>query len=185
MSSAKHVSRIRNPAFQGTPHTPHAMLRTTRTPHVLSALPGCQPQRRTFPNPGRPALDAQASISAAIGRDQAAYHVAARPAGLPLANPANQFNASLQSGILQLSSGADTWKMSLAGIGYGGTMQAVGAASVTAADNRVDCNYGSIDAWYINGPQGLEQGFTLAPSPQLASSVKSGLLTVQLAWAET
>jgi len=126
-------------------------------------------------------LTAQASISAAIGSDQAAYHVAASPQGFALANPANSFTANLQSGVLQLSSGAVTWKMSLESVDYGGTTQCVGAASVTAADNRIDCNYGTIDAWYVNCPQGLEQGFTVAQSPQLVTSANNGLLTVQLA----
>ena len=79
---------------------------------------------------------------------------------------------------MHVSAGSDTWDMSLAGVDYGGAMQAVGTAKTSTNGNRVDCNYGAIDEWYVNGPQGLEQGFTVAPQPQ---SKTSGSLTVELA----
>ena len=69
---------------------------------------------------------AQHAVSSAIGQDQAAYHAANGEAGVTLANPANGFTAQVQSGALHVSAGADTWDMSLVGLGYGGTMQPVG-----------------------------------------------------------
>ena len=91
-------------------------------------------------------MTAQSAISADIGRDQAGYHAAAGAKGVfTFSNPANGFTAQLHSGVLNVSAGADTWAMSLEGFGYGGAIQSVGAASVTAAGNRVDSNYGSID----------------------------------------
>ena len=68
--------------------------------------------------------------------------------------------------------------MSLMGLGYGGAMQPVGTAKTSTNGNRVDCNYGTIDEWFVNGPGGLEQGFTVAPQPQ---SNASGSLTLELA----
>ena len=121
---------------------------------------------------------AQHAISSAIGQDQSAYHAASAAAGVTLANPANGFTAQVQSGALHVSAGSDTWDMSLAGLGYGGAVQPVGTAQTSANGNRVDCNYGTIDEWYVNGPGGLEQGFTVAPLPQ---SDASGSLTVELA----
>ena len=50
-------------------------------------------------------MTAQLAVSAAIGRDQAAYHAAASAQGFTLANPANGFTASVQSGALAISSG--------------------------------------------------------------------------------
>ena len=85
---------------------------------------------------------------------------------MTLANPANGFTAQVQSGALQVSAGSDTWDMSLVGLGYGGAVQPVGTAQTSVNGNRVDCNYGTIDEWYVNGPGGLEQGFTVAPLPQ-------------------
>ena len=134
---------------------------STAQPHTLADLP----------------VAAQYSISAAIGRDQAEYHATANAAGFVLANQANGFSAQLQSGDLHVSSGADAWDVSLQDFGFGSGMEAVGAASVSASANRVDCNYGPIDEWYVNGPDGLQQGFTIAP-PVPAEGVQS--LTVEL-----
>ncbi len=121
---------------------------------------------------------AQHAISSAIGQDQSAYHAASAAAGVTLANPANGFTAQVQSGALHVSAGSDTWDMSLVGLGYGGAVQPVGTAQTSVNGNRVDCNYGTIDEWYVNGPGGLEQGFNVAPLPQ---SDASGSLTVELA----
>ena len=98
-----------------------------------------------------------------------------------MANPANGFTAQVQSGALQVSAGSDTWDMSLDGLGYGGAVQPVGTAQTSANGNRVDCNYGSIDEWYVNGPGGLEQGFTVAALPQAGARSASASLTVELA----
>ena len=66
--------------------------------------------------------------------------------------------------------------MSLAGLGYGGAVQPVGTAETSANGNRVDCNYGTIDEWYVNGPGGLEQGFNVAAAAAVptASRVADG-----------
>ena len=89
---------------------------------------------------------------------------------MSLTNPANGFTAQVQqSGALQVSTGSDTWDMALAGLSLGGAVQPVGAAQTSASGNRVDCNYGTIDEWFVNGPGGLEQGFNVAPLPQQAA----------------
>ncbi len=123
-------------------------------------------------------LAAQQSISTAIGQDQAAYHATSAAAGLNLTNAANAFTAQLHSGALQVSAGSNTWDMSLVGLGFGGATKPVGTPQTSANSNRVDFNYGAIDEWYVNGPQGLEQGFTL---PALTRSEATGTLTLQLA----
>jgi autotransporter-associated beta strand protein len=124
---------------------------------------------------------AEQAISRAIGQDQSAYHVASAPAGATLANPANGFTAQVQSGVLNVSAGSDTWDMSLVGLGYGGGVRPVGTAETSASGNRVDCNYGAVDEWYLNGPGGLEQGFTIDVAPGAATGSASALLTVELA----
>jgi hypothetical protein len=118
---------------------------------------------------------AQYVISAAIGNDQETYHASTDAAGWALANRTQGFTAHVQSGDLLVSSGADHWQMSLAGFGYGGTVQSVGAAQCSASNNRVACDYGAIEEWYVNGPGGLQQGFTVDPPPDPA--VVAGLLT--------
>jgi autotransporter-associated beta strand protein len=126
---------------------------------------------------------AQHAISSAIGQDESAYHAASAAAGVTLANPANGFAAQVRSGALQISAGSDTWDMSLVGLGYGGPIQPVGTAETSVNGNRVDCDYGTIDEWYVNGPGGLEQGLdvNVAPLPQGAPGSASAALTVELA----
>ena len=121
---------------------------------------------------------AQHAISSAIGQDQSVYYAASGAAGVTLANPANGFTAQVQAGALHIATGSDTWDMSLAGLGYGGAVQPVGTAQTSVNGNRVDSNYATIDEWYINGPGGLEQGFTVAPLPQPDAT---GSLTLELA----
>ncbi|MEI8194872.1 MAG: MBG domain-containing protein, partial [Phycisphaerae bacterium] len=117
------------------------------------------------------------AISSTIEQDDSVYHAAFGAAGVTLANPANAFTASVQSGSLQVAVGTDTWSMSLVAFGYGGMLQPAGTAQTTTNGNRVDNNYGAIDEWYVNGPGGLEQGFNVAPA---APSDVSGSLTVQM-----
>ena len=116
----------------------------------------------------------QHAISAAIGQDQSAYHATCDATGVALANAANGFTAQMQSGSLQVSAGSDTWNMSLVGLGFGGAVQPVGTTETSASGNRVDFNYGTVDVWYVNGPGGLEQGFTVAQPPQSDTSGATG-----------
>ena len=121
---------------------------------------------------------AQQAISSTLGHEQSVYHAASGAAGVAMANPANAFNAKVSSGALQVSTGSDTWSMSLVGLGYGGAVQPLGTAQTSTNGNRVDVNYSTVDEWYVNGPGGLEQGFTVPPPAQ---SEAMGSLTVTLA----
>jgi hypothetical protein len=120
------------------------------TPTTLASLP----------------VDAQAVVSATLGRDDPTYAV--RPAAgdaFTLSNPAQHLHALLTPAQALLSSGSDTWSMALAQVGHGDTTQAVGVATVQAQQNRVTYAYGALAQWFVNGPAGLEQGFTLSPDP--------------------
>ena len=132
----------------------------------------------TSTNPMELTGAALSTVSATVGRDQTLYHGSATPAGVSFANPTNGFTATLQSDSLKFMHGADTWEMSLLAVGHDGSMLSVGAAQVALDGNRVDLSYGAVDEWYVNGPMGLEQGFTISPTPNTASG---GPLTVDLA----
>ncbi len=168
--------RNRKPRKQARGHAPHSrrlVCEPLETRTLLSA--GGATQHLTVADLP---VAAQQVISSAIGQDEAAYQAAAGAAGVTLANPANSFITQVQSGAMLVSAGSDTWGMSLGGLSYGGALQPVGIAQTAADGNRVDCNYGTVDEWYVNGPGGLEQGFNVPLSPQ---SEASGLLTVELA----
>jgi hypothetical protein len=77
-----------------------------------------------------------------------------------------------------IRSKAARWGLALRGYGYGGTLIAIGQAAPKAMTNRVEYGRGALTEWYINGPLGLEQGFTLAKPPGRATGRR---LTVSLA----
>jgi hypothetical protein len=68
-------------------------------------------------------------------------------------------------------------EFSLVGVGRAAALRPVGAARPVAAGNRVeDARGGGIVEWYVHGPLGLEQGFTIERRP-----VGAGELVVELA----
>jgi FG-GAP repeat protein len=78
------------------------------------------------------------------------------------------------------------WRMGmkLSTIGYGEDMQPVASGVMTTSGNRVEVRYGNAESspevteWYLNGPLGLEQGFTLNRPP--AGKTQTGHLVLTL-----
>ncbi|MBI4516452.1 MAG: FG-GAP repeat protein [Deltaproteobacteria bacterium] len=64
-----------------------------------------------------------------------------------------------------MRSGQARWGLRLSGYGYGEELSSVGTAGPVADRNRVEYRRGALTEWYVNGPQGLEQGFTLESPP--------------------
>lgn len=58
------------------------------------------------------------------------------------------------------------WQMGLIGYGYGKTTMRLPSAHLVCSENRANYWYGELNEWYINGPLGLEQGFTLNAPPE-------------------
>ena len=108
---------------------------------------------------------AQAQISAAIGRDHSGYHAVARGGGFRAPNPKHRLVADFASSGVKVSVGTATWSLALRAYGYGDEPQAVSAVAPQAMANRVEYQRGALTEWYLNGPIGLEQGFTLARPP--------------------
>src|SRR5262249_43656709 len=55
--------------------------------------------------------------------------------------------------------------LSLRALGYGRSLQALGAASPQARANRVTYAHAGLSLWYVNGPLGLEQGLSIGRAP--------------------
>src|SRR5205807_611213 len=70
------------------------------------------------------------------------------------------------------------WGLTLRRYGYGAALRAVDGATPQVNTNRVAYVRGALTEWYVNGPLGLEQGFTLTKPPGRA---KGRPLTVMLA----
>ena len=107
----------------------------------------------------------QASISAALGADDPAYHFKALAGGLQAANAAQQFvvtasrsGVSVRERHLQLS-------MRLQAVGFGGSLQAVNRPAPAGTSDRVGYAHVGVEESYTNGPLGLDQGFTITRAP--------------------
>ncbi len=92
-------------------------------------------------------------------------------------NPAQQLDAQFTRDGVQLRPANDrqNWSlgMKLRGVGYGERLSNVTPGEVSAQGNRVEIRHQSqipnlksqITEWYVNKPEGLEQGFTLDAAP--------------------
>jgi hypothetical protein len=129
------------------------------TMYVAASDPSATKDSSTLP------AAAQSTISAALGRDLLDYQVRTTSTGLEAANSHEALTTHFTAPGVQLTSGTLHWTMALRGYGYGDAIKAVAKASPQANQNRVEYQRGSLTEWYVNGPVGLEQGFTLAKPP--------------------
>ncbi|MDZ7371534.1 MAG: T9SS type A sorting domain-containing protein, partial [candidate division KSB1 bacterium] len=70
-------------------------------------------------------------------------------------------------------------RLCTAAVGYGTNLQSLPRVEPTAKENRVEYTYNAIMEWYNNGPEGIQQGFTL-PRPPMRHQELQELLTVVL-----
>ena len=111
-------------------------------------------------------LAAQAMISATLGRDDARYRVGTAQGALCAESPNHALGTYFTLNGIQVRTGRGTpWRMTLRGYGYGDRLEQVREATPVSQGNRVEYRRGPLVEWYVNGPAGLEQGFTLATPP--------------------
>ncbi len=125
-----------------TPAPPHA---AAVAHHGLESLP----------------LAAQGPISAAIGAGSSALRVARSDAGFLATSPGQDLSERFGRAGVELRSGSVALGLRLAAIGAAGSPAPVGEVAPTAGGNRVDYAHPGVSEWYVNGPAGLEQGFTI------------------------
>lgn len=80
-------------------------------------------------------------------------------------NPGHRLAADFSAPGVDVRAGAETWGFAFRGYGRGATLPDPTPAAPHASANRVEYRRGSLTEWYVNGPAGLEQGFTLAEPP--------------------
>jgi VCBS repeat-containing protein len=121
---------------------------------------------------------ARGPVSEALGRRDRGYSVRGRPGALRVVNRGQRLVAGFGASGVKVRSGRARLGLGLRGVGYGEAVRAVGRAVPRARANRVVYRRGALTEWYVNGPFGLEQGFTLRSRPALA---RRGPLTLALA----
>ncbi len=117
---------------------------------------------------------AQGPISAALGRDDAAYRVL----GLRALNPAQHLRVGFSRRGVAVSAGGARLGMTLSAYGYASTLRALGPVAPQASANRVSYSDGGVREWFANGPLGLEQGFDVAARPNAGSGPLTFSLTL-------
>jgi hypothetical protein len=131
-------------------------------------------------------LPLQYTVSEARGRNQSAYHLERQPDGFWAATPAQGYTTHFGVEGMTLSVRQSRLQMQLTGMGYGERLIPVTAAVPTSSDNRIEYRRGNVTEWYVNGPLGLQQGFTLEERPDLTgfqnlSGLEEQPLTLALA----
>jgi hypothetical protein len=110
-------------------------------------------------------VQAQGPVSATLGSADAAYAVHDSAGALWASSPAARLRSSFTSSGASISSGHAKLGLRLEGIGFGSTLAPVRFRAPTAHGNRVAYAAAGLTQWYVNGPLGLEQGFTVARAP--------------------
>ena len=104
---------------------------------------------------------AQAHMSAVLGRDQSSYHLVPRASGFRMENKNHQLTADFTSKGVEFCAGRASWSLALSGYGHGNELRAAVAVVPQAGGNRLEYRRRGLTEWYLNGPLGVEQGFTL------------------------
>lgn len=130
------------------------------------------------------------SISRTLGKDSEQYHVVpqspqnrSRPTQATITNPAQHLDARFSAGgDTEVSSGDVRLRLSLGALGYGDQLRPVGAISAfDTADNEVSYRRDGVTEWFVNGPAGLQHGFTLTSPPKRSTA---GALALEVGFGE-
>jgi hypothetical protein len=115
-------------------------------------------------------LAAQAQISGALAAAMPAFRAIRSGEGFQTANATQGLTATFEGSGVAIAGGSVNLHMRLRSIGAGGSSLALGASAPTASANLVSYTRPELSEWYRNGPQGVEQGFTIPRSPAGAES---------------
>ncbi len=130
------------------------------------------------PRPASLPAAAQLPVSAALGAADPTYRVTASRGRFQALNPVQRFDVRFSHSGVSLSSGALHLGLSLRAFGEESSLGTVGDLSRRVEANRVTYSAPGLSEWYLNGPAGLEQGFTVASARRGDSP---GLLTLAMA----
>ncbi len=109
---------------------------------------------------------ARLAVSRVLGADERPYWSVRAGADLVARNGAQHLAMRFAtSGVTVTTPAGRVW-VALRGVSAAGRTVSVRSASPAGHANRVSYRRGAITEWYVNGPSGLEQGFTIArPTP--------------------
>jgi hypothetical protein len=107
-------------------------------------------------------LALQEAASAALGASAGSYRVGAAGADFEALNAAQALRTRFTALGAEITAGSTHVEMRLAEVSYGSALLPLAGSRPHARANRVSYAHGALSEWYVNGPLGLEQGFTIA-----------------------
>ncbi|MFZ0927112.1 MAG: FG-GAP repeat protein [Syntrophobacteraceae bacterium] len=123
----------------------------------------------------------QAAVSDVLGRDNLLYHIERAGRNCRGLNRAQQFEAAWGEDGLAIQAGKLNWGLRLEAWGHGDELAPAGLILPQVSEHRVEYDRNGLTEWYVNGPMGIEQGFTVTSPPKGASPGEA--LTLRLAWS--
>lgn len=125
---------------------------------------------------------AQSVVSATLGNSDQRYRANASLGGYATANPANHLAAQYSADGVEIRSQNANLDFEFQSWGYGERTANDGTAPVApiANANRVEYRRGALTEWYVNGPLGLEQGFTISRPPATLTDSHHDALDIAL-----
>jgi FG-GAP repeat len=120
---------------------------------------------------------AKASISATVGHIEPVFHFHPVDGYVEANNAKHGIKARFSEKGLQIDSNKHHFTIEYEGIGRAETIVKGKSVKPYAKANRVEYQREGVTEWYINGPLGLEQGFTLEKKPK---QTKDEVLSVSL-----
>jgi RHS repeat-associated protein len=138
--------------------------------------------KRKLQSPVMPSL--RAAIISAIQSDASErYAITQQDDGYQASSHKQQLHAAFTPKGVHLTPQEGTysiwrWGMEFVGYGYGEPDQPLPLPNLVAEGNRMEYRRGMLTEWYLNGPLGIEQGFTLLECPSIRDEDKPLTLTL-------
>jgi len=110
---------------------------------------------------------ARSVVSATLGKADKAYRAKSSGQGYTTENPANHLAAQYAADGVKIRLQNANLDIEFQGWGYGkpGVKEDQAAVAPLVDTNRVEYRRGALTEWYVNGPLGIEQGFTISQPP--------------------
>ena len=138
--------------------------------------PGSPGERGAVKAAAMPAGLRAAYLATVQAEGGASYAVKAGAAGFEAVNPAQGFAVGFSDEGLALSGNGERATLRPSRFGCEGTRRVVELASPEVREGRVVYPHEGFEEWYVNGPLGVEQGFTVAEAPECAGEAEGELL---------